>query len=391
MNNYIWFAIGIVTGGIIVGLIMHLQNAAAKARHAAEMEAVNKLIPDTFKALAADALHQNSQSFMQLAEQTLKTQMTQAQGDLEQRKQAVEALVKPIRETLDNMERERQNAYGGLKNAADSLQKETRDLILLLKEPQARGSWGETTLRRVVELAGMVEYCDFRQQVNTQGDEGRLRPDMIIYLPNKRQIAVDAKTPRTAYNRAAEAGNEAEQKEALKQHAKAIRDHAGILSSKTYWTALEGSPEFVVLFLPGEQLLSAALKEDPKLLEEALGKQVVLATPATLFSLLYAVKSGWHEEHLKKNAEEIGNLGKELYSRIATWTEHLQNMGKDLGRAVEDYNKSIGSLERHVLVTARRIKELGAGAEKDIAEIDPLNTSIRQPPQIEANDNRDTP
>ncbi len=377
--DYAAFAIGVAAGGVIVGLIMAVRSIGARARYEAEMKAARETLPTTFKAMAAEALSQNNQSFLHLANESLKTQVTQAQGELELKKQAVEALVKPIKETLDGMERERQNAYGGLKAITESLSRETRNLTQALKEPQVRGRWGETTLRRTVELAGLVERCDFFEQVNTQAGDDILRPDMVICLPNSRKIVVDAKTPLPAYMQAVEAEDDETRSAALKLHARHVRDHYQKLSAKAYWAALD-SPEFVVLFLPGEQFLTAALKEDPELMDDAMQKKIVLATPATLFCLLNAVKYGWREEQLTENAVRIGQLGKELFERISVWSAHLGRMGDSLEKAVTAYNNGMGSLERNVMASARRLKELGISTDKDLAEMEPVESSVRLPP-----------
>jgi DNA recombination protein RmuC len=382
--DYAAFAIGVAVGGLVIGLLMMVRSIGARARYEAEMKAARETLPTTFKAMAAEALSQNNQSFLHLANESLKTQVTQAQGDLELKKQAVEALVKPIKETLDGMERERQNAYGGLKAITESLSRETRNLTQALKEPQVRGRWGETTLRRTVELAGLVERCDFFEQVSTQAGDDTLRPDMVICLPNNRKIVVDAKTPLPAYMQAVEAQDDETRSAALKLHARHVRDHYQKLSAKAYWAALNCSPEFVVLFLPGEQFLTAALREDPELMDDAMQKKIVLATPATLFSLLNAVKYGWREEQLTENAVRIGQLGKELFERISVWSAHLGRMGDSLEKAVAAYNNGMGSLERNVMPSARRLKELGISTDKDLAELEPVESSVRPPPPGDA-------
>jgi len=366
--DYLSFGIGVAVGGLVIGLFMALRLKGTQA----ELRAVREGIPNTFKVIAAEAL-----------ESTLKMQTAQSQGELEAKRQAVEALVKPIRETLEKIESTRKEDYGGLTNATERLFKETRTLTTLLKEPQARGIWGETTLRRIVELAGLVEHCDFDVQVTQMGEEGFQRPDLVVYLPNNRNIAVDCKAPRTAYNRAMEAENEQLQKEALQQHAKDLSEHVKGLAKKTYWALWQGSPDFVVLFLPSEQLLTVALGEDPGLLEDAMSRQVVLATPSSLFSLLLAVKVGWREAQITENAKAIEKLGKELCERIANWTGHLQDMGRGLEKTIKAYNDGIGSLKGQVLVSAKRIKELGLYSDKEIPELSTVDIRLRQMPPVE--------
>ncbi len=357
----LWFAGGFILGGILVYLITRL--------HQRDVER-------SFAALSLDALRRNSEDFLKLAGEAFNTQMTRAEGDLEQRRQAVEALVRPIRETLDGMEKERQSAYGGLKQMTETLSRETRNLAQALKAPQVRGRWGEATLRRVAELTGMVERCDFFEQVQVEG--GAKRPDMVVCLPNERRVVVDAKTPLNAYLEAIEADSDDGRSQALKRHARQVRDRYKELSAKAYWTALSFTPEFVVLFLPGEPFLSAALQEDPTLLDDALSEKVVLATPATLFCLLSAVRYGWQEEKLAENARNISRLGRDMHDRIVDWAAHLSDMGAALKKAVHAYNDSIGSLESRVLVSARRLKEMGVSSDKDLPELAPLDAPVRR-------------
>lgn len=388
--NILWFLAGAAVGGVIVWLALSMKatttRVALETRLKAAEEAQNKL-SQTFDSLAAAALRNNSESFLQLAKQALETHLTHAQGDLDQRKQAVEALVKPLKETLDKIEQERQKAYGGFEKMTDTLAKETRNLSQALRTPQVRGRWGESTLRRVVELAGMVEHCDFIEQ-SSIATEGKIqRPDMIVLLPNQRRIAVDAKTPLDAYLQSIEADSEESRQAALKQHARQVKDRFRELAAKSYWASLESTPEFVVLFLPGESFLSAALQEEPSLMEDAMSEKVVLATPASLFCLLNAVNHGWREERLTENALHISQLGREIHDRIADWAVYLEKLGEHLEKAVDAFNDGMGSLERRVLVSARRFKEFGVASDKEVPELPAIDTAIQEVPQIEKPDN----
>jgi DNA recombination protein RmuC len=391
--NILWFLVGVVVGGLVVWLTLRVRTTATRValetKLKAAEEAQNKLL-QTFDSLAAAALRSNSESFLQLAKQALETHLTHAQGDLDLRKQAVEALVKPLKETLDKIEQERTTAYGGFKQMTESmvstqkeLAKETRNLATALRTPQVRGRWGETTLRRVAELVGMVEHCDFVEQRSIAAEGTMKRPDMIVLLPNQRRIVVDAKTPLDAYLQSIEADSEESKLAALKKHAKQVRDRFRELAAKSYWASLECTPEFVVLFLPGEPFLSAALQEDPTLLEDAMSEKVVLATPASLFCLLSAVSYGWREEQLTENARQISQLGREIHDRIADWAVHLDKLGEYLEKAVETFNNSVGSLEHRVLVSARRFREFGVLSDKEVPELSPINTTVREAPKIE--------
>ncbi|UVT18033.1 MAG: DNA recombination protein RmuC [Nitrospira sp.] len=340
---------------------------------------------ESFQALSGEALKQNNEAFLKLATVSFETLHVKADGDLAQRQQAIDALVRPLHESLQRydeqlrlLEQSRQSAYGGLdlhlKLLAESqqrLQQETGNLVKALRAPTIRGQWGELTLKRVAELAGMVEHCDFVEQHSVTGDDGRFRPDMVVRLPGGRQIIVDAKTVLSAYLDAHEAQNETQQAEALRRHAAQVKSRMDELSLKAYWTQFEHAPEFVVLFLPGEQFLGAALDQDPHLIEEGFARGIVLATPATLIALLRAVAYGWRQEQLNAHAEEAGRLGKELYERMAVLTEHMNDVGQALGKSVSAYNRAVGSLETRILPAARRFKELGVSSEKDIPILEP--------------------
>jgi len=352
-------------------------------QHAAEeklalLEANRQQLENAFRALSAEALAANNRSFLDLARTTLDSYQNQAKGDLETRQQAIRQLVKPLEESLQKvdgkiqqLEQTRVGAYARLDEQLKSLltsqaklENETGNLVRALRTPAVRGRWGEIQLRKVVEMAGMVNCCDFVEQETA--DAGRLRPDMIIKLPNGRNIVVDSKAPLQAYLESLEAANDTERNLKLAHHARQIRDHLQKLSGKNYWEQFQPTPEFVVLFLPGETFFSAALAQDPGLIEAGVDRKVLLATPTTLIALLRAVAYGWRQEQLTENAQAIAKLGRELHDRLATLGEHFGSMGKGLERAVDSYNKGMASLDSRVLVTARKFKELGAGSSKEI-------------------------
>jgi DNA recombination protein RmuC len=342
--------------------------------------------------LAAEALRQNNQAFLDLARATLGEFQQAAVGQLQVREQAVAQLVRPVAEALgavqqqiQSVEKERVGAYAalleqvaGLKRTQEQLERETGQLVQALRVPAVRGRWGEIQLRRVVELAGMLEHCDFVEQETIEGPEGRLRPDLVVKLPAGKIVVVDAKAPLSAYLEAVQAARELEREEAYATHARQVRAHLDRLSSKAYWEQFEATPEFVVMFLPGENFFSAALQYDPGLIEYGVAQRVILATPTTLIALLRAVAYGWRQEKLAEHARVIAELGRELYERLGVWVEHLGRVGRNLDEAVEAYNRAVGSLEARVLVSARRFTELGVTVQGELGEVALVDRQARE-------------
>ena len=366
------------------------QDALQTERDAAFDAATGKLAT-AFSDLANQSLKSNSENFLRLAEQNLGAQHERAKRELGNREQAVENLVKPIKDALHQsqqqimaLEKSRSEAYGDIKSQLAAMQtgqrsltQETHNLVNALRRPEVRGRWGEITLRRLVELAGMVEHCDFQEQVHTSNDEKTVRPDMIVRMPDHRELVVDVKTPLDAYLEAIEAKDDAQRKQRLEKHARNVRDHIRKLASKTYWEQFSKSPEFVILFIPGDQFLSAALNEDPDLIEYALSEQIILATPTSFVALLKAVAYGWRQLVLADNAEEIRRLAEDLYGRLTTFVGHLNKVGKQLASSVENYNRAVGSLEHKVLPGARKFVELGIRPKKEIEQLEPLESLPR--------------
>ena len=356
------------------------------------LEQTRQELVGSFQVLSGEALKQNNEAFLKLAAVTFETLHVKADGDLGLRQQAIDALVRPLHDTLQRydeqlrlLEQSRQSAYGGLdqhlKALAESqqrLQQETGNLVKALRAPTVRGQWGELTLRRVAELAGMVQHCDFIEQHSVASEEARFRPDMVVQLPGGRQIIVDAKTVLSAYLDAHEAQNDVQQADAFRRHAAQVKSRMDELSLKAYWTQFEHSPEFVVLFLPGEQYLGAALDQNPQLIEEGFANGIVLATPATLIALLRAVAYGWRQERMTAHAEEAGRLGKELYERMAVLAGHMNEVGQSLGKSVSAYNRAVGSLETRILPAARRFKELGVSSDREILALEPTEVVPRK-------------
>jgi DNA recombination protein RmuC len=349
-------------------------------------------LQNAFKAIASDALKSNNLSFLALAKESLQRFQTEARGDLEARQKAVCDLVAPVRESLNKvdtqiqqMEIARGDAYGELRAQVQSLiatqkelQSQTGNLVRALRTPNVRGRWGEIQLRRVVEIAGMLSYCDFAEQETLTTDSGRLRPDLVVKLPGGKNVVVDAKTPLQAFLDAFETTDEDARRLCLANHARQVRDHMNTLSGKKYWEQFDSTPEFVVMFLPGETFFSAALEQDSGLIEHGVLSRVIPASPTTLIALLKAINYGWNQEKLARNAQQISALGKELHDRLRNLAGHITSVGGCLDRAVDSYNKAVGSLESRVLVSARKFAELGASVAEDIPELEPIETTARE-------------
>lgn len=366
-----------------------------QAIHQEKLDLLNKAkeeLSDGFKVLSSEALKNNNQSFLDLAKATLEKFQTQASSDLEKRQTSIDELVKPLKESLEKvdgkineLEQKRAGAYEGLMKQVEymalgqeKLQRETNRLITALKAPTVRGRWGEIQLKRVVELAGMVEYCDFVQQVEVHNDSGRQRPDMIIRLPGNKTIVVDSKAPLADYLEAVDAADDDLKKLKMLGHARQVRNHVMKLAGKSYWTQFDFTPEFVLMFLPGETFFSAALQYDPELIEFGAEQRVIIATPTTLIALLKAIAYGWKQEQLNENARQISELGKTLYERLGVLTDHLLDIRKGLQQSVQAYNKAVGSYENRVLVTARKLGELGISGEHDVKEMEAIEIGFRE-------------
>lgn len=364
------------------------------------LEQGKERMKETFETLAADVLKKSNTSFLELAKTQLETFQKEAQGDLSKRQEAVTELLAPIKETfqkfdkkIEEMEKGRSHDYGSiteqlksLSMTQETLKRETSKLVNALRRPQARGQWGEIQLRNVVELAGMSEHCDFQEQVSTSSEEGGvLRPDLIVNLPGGKKIVVDSKVSLDAYLNAVEAESPEERDLHLAQHAQQVRTHIRQLSMKEYWKQFDFTPDFVVLFLPGEVYFSAALHAEASLIEEGARNRVILASPTTLIALLKAVAYGWQQERVAANSREIAKLGKELHDRVAGLAEHFEDLGHNLKRATQSYNRSLGALEKRVLVSTRRFRDLSIESDVEIEEIEQLDLL---PDLVRAGDDR---
>ena len=356
------------------------------------LEQAQSTLTDAFRSLAADALSRNNDQFLTLARENLSAFEARALADLDIRHKAMEGVVVPVKESLQRMDEQlrviessRGQAYGALSAQLESLvqtnsalRSETGNLVKALRAPAVRGRWGEIQLKRVVEIAGMLQHCDFFEQQSFEGPMGKLRPDLRVLLPGGKNVIVDAKAPLQAYLDSLEAPAEEIRLARLKDHARQVREHMSRLAAKSYWDYLRPSPEFVVLFLPGETFFSAALEQDPSLIEQGVSQRVILATPTTLIALLRAVAYGWRQEQLAENAQRISELGKELYDRLASTAAAMGGLGATLRSCVEKYNRAIGTLESRVLPAARRFKELGVSAKEQIAPLEPLDSIPRE-------------
>ena len=413
--------LGVIAGALLGALIatvrarrrseaVHIELAVLKSQVKAEQQleeerqqalklAIER-VTATFDSVAGQSLRSNSEMFLKLAREHLGQHQQTAIASLSEREKAIETMLTPIREALAKteqqmarIEKERAETFGSLKTSLESvalgqqaLQRETRSLVNALRRPEVRGQWGEMTLRRLAELAGMVEHCDFKEQVHVRTEDTSLRPDMIVHMPDGRDLVVDVKTPLDAYLEAVDATTDELRAAALRKHAQQIAERIRQLGAKSYWSQFENSPDFVILFIPGDQFLSAALAEHPTLLEDAIRQDVIIATPSSFVALLKAVAYGWRQMALAQNAETIRTLAEDLYKRLAVFATHLTKMGRNLGTTVDAFNSAVGSLERQVLPGARKFTELGVRPEREIEPIEPIDRLTREPQIKEADD-----
>lgn len=350
---------------------------------------------NTFAVASQRALRENNQHFLQLAQESMRRFQSESQADLDQRKQSIQHLLDPIKQALEKteqqiqtIEKDRQASFGALGEQLRNLsvdqmalRQEASKLSSALRNPGMRGEWGEMTLRRIVEMAGMVDHCDFIEQLQRSNAERTVRPDMVIRMPDKRELVIDAKTPMDAYMDAVQTDSDMERKQHLQRYARHVREHVRVLAGKRYWEQFVGAPDFVVLFMPGEQFLGAALEQDKTLMQDALEARVILSTPATLMALLRAVAFGWQQAVLTENATRIRDVGTELHKRLTILTTHVERLGKNLDSSVDSYNRLLGSLERSVVPGARRLSELGISSGRELADRVPLENSPRVPLQ----------
>jgi DNA recombination protein RmuC len=379
---------GLVSGTAIGMLAGFLLAQSRAARHLAQSDA---RLRATFDSVAGESLRANSELFLRMAREALSREQVIGASALKEREVAISQLIEPLRVALERteaqvqgLERERRDAFASLRVQIETLsgghaqlQRETRALVTALRRPEVRGRWGEITLRRVVELAGLAEHCDFTEQQHVAGQDGALRPDLVVHMPDGRDLVIDVKTPLDAYLEAIEAPSDEARALALKRHAQQLEGHVRQLASKAYWAQFQTSPEFAVLFLPGDQFLSAALAERPEIMDNALQKAVIIATPSTLIALLKSVAYGWRQAAVAHNAAIIRDLGQELYRRLGNFTGHLGKVGQRLDGAIEAYNSAVGSLERQVLPQARRFTDLGVTADTALPTLDPITQLAR--------------
>ena len=415
MDLIIGLVVGILLGAVVVYFLISAahgktkqQLAGVEAKYEAELKAADdklKLLEeardslkDSFKALSADALSKNNESFIKLAEENLKKHQQSAKDDLEKRQQAITKTVEPVSQTLkafsdrvNKIEERRIESEGGIKKELQKLSEmhlrldqSTSSLVQALRAPQVRGQWGEMHLRRTVEMAGMINYCDFEEQSSVETEEGqRQRPDMLIRLPNERRVVVDSKVPIAAYLDALETDSIEVQSERMQAHARHLRTHIKDLSTKAYWSQFENAPEFVVLFVPNEAIFSAALEEDPSLIELGVENKVILATPTTLIALLKGVAYGWQQEAITREAKEIASLGKEIYDRLSVVIGHFVKLGKSIDQSVGNYNKAMNSVDSRLMVTARKFESLESASSEQLPDIN----QIEKRPNLPDSDN----
>ena len=364
-----------------------------RQKEASSIEKARQDLSESFTQLSNQALQHNSTEFLKLAQENLKQFQIQAGNELDKKEKSIETLLKPVKEALDKtesqirtIEKERKEAYGSLSKHLETmqlqqqqLQSETRNLVQALRRPEVRGQWGEMTLKRLAELAGMVEHCDFFEQEQSQTESGSIRPDMIVRMPDRREIIVDAKTPLDAYLSALEATDDAERDNHLQRHVRKVKDRIRELASKNYWNQFDNTPDFIVLFIPGDQFLSSALEREPAILEEALKQKVILATPTSLVALLRAVAYGWRQEQLAKNADVIRKLGEDMYSRLATFTSYMSKLGKNLNNSITQYNSAVSSFDSRILPAARKFVEMGVESKKEVEDISQIEKIAKQP------------
>ena len=356
------------------------------------LEDAQSKLRDAFASVSAEALAKNNEAFLQLARERFSALSAEATGSLDQRKAQIETLLAPMQELLNQyqsrlaeIEKSRVESYsmlreqlGTLSEIQRTLNTQTSQLVTALRRPNTRGQWGEITLRRLVELAGMSSRCDFVEQTTVEGEDGRQRPDMLVQLPGDRQIVIDCKAALDGFLDAAAAPDEDNRRVCLQRHCQQVKSRARELSAKSYWSQFKRAPEYVVMFLPGEAFLYAAVEQDGSLIEDCLKNSVIIATPTTLMALLKAIEFGWRQEEVTRNAEEIRKHGKELYDRIYIFATHFAKIGATLGQSIECYNQAVGSLEGRLLVTARKIGELGARSDKEVPELIPIDTRPRE-------------